>query len=96
MAIKQVFSYGYNMPGYMPDSDPGETDDFSEAKAGLVEEIQHHIGGLEDALDFQVPEDRVSDAAEIADLRAAIEIINTWTEPNTVTAGGWAYWVAQL
>jgi hypothetical protein len=102
METKLLYAYGSNPAGYLPVGLPGEADDFSEAKAGLVEEITSRQQDVQMGLGQMCVENGDSEEditllrKEDADISAAIEVINTWTEPSSITVCGTQYWVQQV
>jgi len=41
-----TYSIGWNMPGYMPDSEPMDCETLAEAKESLAESITHYLEDL--------------------------------------------------
>lgn len=76
---------GFNQPGYLPESEPEEFDDFDEAKRYIINEIKKSEDG------FAMEGDE--DGAE--NLSALAEDVNLERGPFSVLgADGYAYWVA--
>lgn len=81
------FTYGSNVPGFLPDSEPTTVESFDDARQGLLEQI------ADDALTtFSTGLDSGPDVRALAE--AAIEVYNWPLGPGTVTAAGRAYWIA--
>jgi hypothetical protein len=81
---KTQFVAGWNMPGYLPDTEPFTFDSFEEAKADVIEELRTDVFHLEAA---DAPLDRIRPFVE------AIAEVESWTEPNSIEVGLWAYWI---
>lgn len=79
------YSYGHNLPGYLPESDVWIVATFDEAKRGLIADIRY----AEDSAAMGDDED----AAE--DLCAAAEDVNLWSSPDYLIAAGLAWWIAE-
>ena len=78
-----TFYAGWNQPGYMPESESLETDDFDEARDYIVEELE--------TLADEAAEMDDADLEEAAD--KAITEAKESRYPFTVYAGGYAFWV---
>jgi hypothetical protein len=82
------FVAGWNMPGYMPDSEPAEFDDADDALEYLKDTAKQFAEQDADGMGW-------SDA----DLNAALKEIDTWTADSTgafgLTQGNFHYWVTQ-
>lgn len=75
---------GWNMPGYMPDSEPAGFETFEDAQAYIIDEIKR----AEDAAESE-------DAA--TDLCHAAEDVNLWSEgEHGQTIGNYHYWIAKV
>ena len=46
------YSVGKNMPGFMPDSEPNESDNLDHAKECLAEDITHYLEDLNLSSEF--------------------------------------------
>ena len=81
------FTYGSNVPGFLPDSEPTTVESFDDARQGLLEQI------ADDALaTFGTGLDS---GPEVMALAEAAWVVYGWTSsPGTVTAAGMAYWIA--
>lgn len=74
---------GNNAPGYLPDSDPEVHDDFGSARAAVIEML------LEEKKQMEL----CRDGFDATDVDCAIEMVNLWRGPNTITIYNRAYWV---
>jgi ADP-ribosylglycohydrolase len=81
-----IYSAGWNMPGYMPDSDPARFTDFDTARSYIVDEIERHA-------DEKAEEDEDADVSEFDEAKSFAE---KQTGEFTVHAGGYAYWVSKV
>lgn len=80
------FVAGWNMPGYMPDSEPAEFDNADDAKRYIIDQIKED----EDAAATE------EDEAEAEDLAALAEEVNLESDEFTTrTVGGYCYWVRE-
>lgn len=77
------FVAGWNMPGYMPDSEPASFDDADSARGYIADEMELCSD------DESTPED---DASE---LREAAERVRTGSGEYGQTVGAYHYWVTQ-
>lgn len=73
---------GWNLCGYMPDSEPAEVEDFETAKRCLIDDLK------------RAEEDAESEE-EAEDYCHAAEDVNLWSTPQTVIVRGCAYWIAE-
>lgn len=78
----ELFSAGWNMPGYMPESDLSLFTAFDDAKASIYESMEQELESLED-------ESITEDSEEFTQVRQA-------REPFNVKFGKFAYWVAKV
>ena len=80
---------GFNQPGYLPDSDPVDFDDFDDAQSFIVDE-------LENAADIAAGAD---DPDAEADCEAAKEEADNWNVGNDVYwqvfCDGYVYWITK-
>lgn len=79
---------GWNMPGYMPETDPVEFDDFAEAREYLVEELDRSTDMIADSgtyseADFQEAEGAI---AQVKDAQVPVHI----DFPD-----GYVYWIEE-
>ena len=80
MSIKYVA--GWNMPGYLPETDPQEFDNLAEAREYIVDEIRHLASGLEEQALYE----------EAMELAADIDL--SYCEFTTeVLPDGYVYWL---
>ena len=81
------YTAGFNQPGYLPDSDPYEFDDFGEAQDYIIDE-------LENAADIASNAD---DPDAEAECEAAKEEADQWRAEDgkhwNTYADGYAYWI---
>lgn len=84
MSDHNEYTAGWNAPGYLPDSDPGEFDTFDDAKRYIIEELKRQ------------EDEAGEDDEELAeDFAALAEDVNLESEPFSVMGpDGYAYWVA--
>lgn len=85
------YSAGYNMPGYMPEMDPFETDDFDDAREFIVDE-------LDNAGDIAANSDDADAANECEDAKEDAE---NWTATGgnmywSAYCDGYVYWITEL
>jgi len=88
---------GWNMPGYMPDSEPADFDSFAAATGYIVEELNNVIESLytSGALDASASEaDREAALEEEAELKRAIEYAQKQTGEFGFTTGKYHYFVS--
>lgn len=91
-----VFCAGYNMPGYVPESEPAQFDSFEEARDYILDELAFELAGEEDRLACDVPADERRDCiAYMQQLEETIESTRSLRTPFTLNVGKWAYWVEQ-
>ncbi|MBC8738504.1 hypothetical protein F6X40_17155 [Paraburkholderia sp. UCT31] len=76
---------GYNMPGYMPDSEPAEFETFDSARDNIV-------FWLDDALESMATGEEKDEEKESV-LKDAIEYAKKQTDAFSFTAAGYCYWV---
>jgi hypothetical protein len=84
------FTAGWNTPGYLPETDPAEFDNFYEARDYLTDELNHrlYLAGFADA-DDQAQTKLVMQAdAAIGELEA----LSPATRVFQVVVGTVAYW----
>jgi hypothetical protein len=84
---------GYNMPGYMPDSEPHEHEDYEEAKAQLIDELAFARDDAE--------EDTANDPAKKAECEDLTKAIGLLMAPNVkgeqgFTIGKWHYFLSEV
>lgn len=80
-----VYVAGWNMPGYMPDSEPAFFLEFDDAKRHILQEMTSH----EDEYAEQ------GDESKAEDVSAAKEDVNLESKEFSVTVAGYAYWVSR-
>jgi len=97
------FGAGWNQPGYLPETDPFETDDWTDARDYLAEEMREHADNLQTWADphncDDIPCPTYGDDCPwqtAADMRLAVdEELLQLQEGQTFLhhAGGFAYWL---
>lgn len=80
---KAPFVAGYNMAGYMPDSEPAEFDTFDEAKRYIIWTIKNTF------------EEMAEDEETAETFCALAEEINLQSGEFSVTCNGYAFWVSK-
>lgn len=78
------YAVGFNMPGYMPESDPAKFDDADDARASLAEEMRRSAETEEES------------AEELEDAANALEILSSEEEGAEWgrTIGQFHYWLS--
>ena len=73
---------GWNMPGYMPDREPGAFSTWEEARDSLIEDMERAA-------------DETDDETEAAELREWVAAVSTATEnaPWGATVGAYHWWI---
>lgn len=92
--MSQKIVAGWNMPGYMPDSEPAECDSFEQARDYIVEELNSVIESLYTGVlgDKAAPEDeRETALAEEQELTEAIAYVKKQTGEFGFKAGKYHY-----
>jgi hypothetical protein len=86
------FVVGYNMPGYMPDAEPGEFDNAQDALLHLRDLLKERLDELSDdgALD-----DLGFDEDDLDSLRNCIAANPDENDELAFTVCGWAYWISR-
>lgn len=88
------FIAGWNMAGYMPDSEPQEYDDFDDARDAVVEQMNERKYDMEDDLaELEGGEGSESLQSRIEELKTLIEEVEQQDEEFSVVFYGMAYWV---
>lgn len=89
------FVSGFNMPGYLPDSDPHDFEDFDEAKAHIVELLEDDIESeVMTAEHFTFEGLQSESRVNLESLNHAVELVQAWTPgEQCITVHGFAYWV---
>lgn len=77
------FVAGWNMPGYMPDSEPASFDNVEDAREYVADEMANWL------------ESQCSEGVECEDLRHALQIVREGSGEFGITVGGYHYWVTQ-
>lgn len=77
-----IYVAGYNMAGYMPDSEPAEFDSFDDAKRYVIDVLKTF-------------EDEAYVEAHAEDYCAAAEDANLENRPFSYMVRGWAFWVTE-
>ena len=81
---KQIWIVGDNMPGYMPDSEPFEADNWQHAKECLLETLQR---------DLENTEEQSEGDADLKDCIEALESLPADQEFG-YTANSRYYWIS--
>lgn len=86
-----IYSAGWNMPGYMPDSEPAVFTSFESAKASILESIENAADEMAQEIDETSAEQQ--EEAEIDDGKAWVE---KQTSEFSVHVGKYVYWVQEV
>ena len=92
----KTFTYGTNMPGYMPDGEVRDCESLEQAVECLIGEVDEDIVSREEHIFYNAGmprEDKVRLEEEISMLRVLQQDMKTWTEPRTSICAGRAYWI---
>lgn len=82
---RTAYTAGWNMPGYMPDSEPAQFDEADDAREYIANNIVDYADSLADSTD---------DSAEsVAALLAAAEQVRDSDGELGITVAGWHYWI---
>lgn len=81
------FVAGWNMVGYLPDSEPQEYDDFDDARDAIIEQMDELADMEDDSHEYQALRSRIE---ELADLISGVE---EQSGEFSVVFYGMAYWV---
>lgn len=84
-----TYIVGFNMPGFVPETDPVKADTFTEAKEVLLAELQAHKEIVTFLPDVMTEEDR----SVFTDIGLAEETVRAWDSPADVIVGDWVYWI---
>lgn len=84
------YSVGWNMPGYLPDSEPARFDDADSAREYLAEEIEQHADEIAET-DESLANEMGEDAKRILTMDG-----NKSAADFGATLGGWHYWITFL
>lgn len=92
------FVAGWNIAGYLPDSEPQEYDDFDDARDAVVEQMNERKEEMEGELDEMEDSDSDDDESlslqsQVAELKTLIEEVEGEDEEFSVVFYGVAYWV---
>jgi hypothetical protein len=82
-----TWTVGLNIPGYLPESDPLEFEDWADAQQGLLEELAHSYSQVESTL---VTIDISYEAARLEVLTAEFDSL------VTVSFLGCSYWISKV
>jgi hypothetical protein len=85
-ALRKPWVAGFNMPGYLPDSEPSRFDTWGAARDYIVSELEREAESYQESMD---------DWQANADGEAAIERLNAATDEVEYgeTIGNWHYWI---
>lgn len=93
----KLFSAGWNLPGYMPDSDPAIFTSFEDAKAYIVEEIKRDAEQTVEAMELGVVTDtEATDESATPEHDSALLTLATTQEPFSAHVGNYVYWVVEV
>jgi hypothetical protein len=82
---RTVYNAGWNMPGYLPDSEPAQFDDADEAREYIAENMVDYADSLVESTD--------DNAESVAALLAVAEQVRDGDGELGVTVAGWHYWI---
>jgi hypothetical protein len=82
---RTVYTAGWNMPGYMPDSEPVQFDEADDAREYIADNMEDYADSIEDAAD--------DDSMSAAELRTISEQVRDGSGELGVTVAGWHYWI---
>jgi hypothetical protein len=82
---RTVYTAGWNMPGYMPDSEPVQFDYADDAREYIADNMADYADSIEDAAD--------DDSMSAAELRTIAEHIREGYGELGITVAGWHYWI---
>lgn len=87
-ALRKPWVAGFNMPGYLPDSEPSRFDTWDAARDYIVSELEREAESYQESMD---------DWQANADGEAAIERLNAATDEAEYgeTIGNWHYWITR-
>ncbi len=97
-----VYSAGYNMPGYMPDSTPALFGDASDARTSIASDMRDRADRLDDGIDSECLADDVmsGDRTRIeqmaADLREAADDCENGSGEYGCTVAGYHYFISKI
>ena len=84
-----AYNIGFNMPGFLPETEPIEAETFEEAQEVLLAELQEH----KEIATF-LPEAMTEEEHGIlADIEVAEETVRAWDSPGDVVVDKWVYWI---
>jgi hypothetical protein len=82
---REVYTAGWNMSGYMPDSEPQQFDDLGEARDYIADSIESYADSLAQSTD--------DTADSVAVLYATAQFVRDDSGELGLTVGGWHYWI---
>ena len=95
---RQPFVAGWNMAGYMPDSEPCQFADFADARDHIAEELRERSEQCrEEAESHSEAGDKIEEAEQLgraARFEEAADNVETQTGAFSFTLDGWAFWVS--
>lgn len=83
--LKDARVVGWNMPGYMPDSEPFVVDTAEDARTAIIDEMSREVDRLQDC--EEVDQEKVD-----ALLSAIADLADSSCEEYGLTVAGWHYW----
>jgi hypothetical protein len=89
-SIRLKWSAGWNMPGYMPDSDPATFTDWESARDYIANEMAEAASNIEDDSD----ESKLEERAELEAASAKLEESDDESEYGE-TIGEYHYWITE-
>lgn len=91
----KLFSAGWNMPGYMPDSDPACFTDFESARDYILEEIKRAADEKAQETDYQEHENHDGEENTLAEYDDAKECVEKQASAFSLIVGDYVYWIAE-
>lgn len=90
---KTVYTAGWNMRGYMPDSEPAQFDDIEDAREYIADMMEDYADILAERQEYKAETLRDIRDGMVSDLREAAEQVRQGTGELGVTVAGWHYWI---
>jgi hypothetical protein len=87
---------GFNMPGYMPDSEPSEYDNYVDAVEALIGELEQALDLIDDDADDSEKDEADELGEAIAGLQLHLNNLSNGRKPCEwgFTIGRYHYWLA--
>lgn len=87
-SIREPWRVGWNMPGYLPDSEPSDFQDWTDACAALAETMRQHANDEDDdESEIAIALQNAADKIEIGDIQDETEF--------GITIGSYHYWIVR-